>query len=87
METAVAAELFGPPPHHPELISRLGDFLALVPAPWGLRDLSPGAPTPARHLYGAHGGLAPAELLVPLVTGRLAEFAQRDVGASAVHKR
>lgn len=77
MDAAVAGGLFGPPPYHPELPARLGDLLALPPAPWGLRDLSPGAPAPARHLYGAHGGLDPAELVVPLVSGPLAAFARR----------
>lgn len=71
----VGAGLLGPGPFHPELDSRLGELLVLVPAPWGMRDFLPGAPAPARHLFGAHGGLAPSELLVPLVAGALADFA------------
>lgn len=74
MDDVLAAGLFGPGPFHPELSQRLGDLLTLVPASWGLRDLIPGAPPPARHLFGAHGGLDPEELLVPLVAGPLAEF-------------
>ncbi len=74
MENAVAAGLFGPPPYHPELQQRLGDLLVLVPSPAGLTYLPPGAAPITRHLYGAHGGLEPAELVVPLVTGALSEF-------------
>jgi hypothetical protein len=71
METAVTFGLFGPPPFHPELSARLGDFLALVPTPWGLTYLAPGAPPPSHHLLGAHGGLDPEELVVPLIAGPL----------------
>lgn len=79
MEDAVAAGLFGPPPHHPELTDRLGDFLALVPPPWGLTYLPPGTPPTRRHLYGAHGGAHPAELLVPLIAGPLGDLAGAGV--------
>jgi Type I phosphodiesterase / nucleotide pyrophosphatase len=78
MDAAVAFGLFGPGPYHPELASRLGDFLALVPTPWGLRDVLPGGAAPLRHLLGAHGGLAPEELVVPLIAGRLEQIAGRD---------
>lgn len=78
MEAAVAAGLFGPPPFHPELSQRLGDLLVLVPSPAGLTYLPPGAAEPGRFLVGAHGGLEPEELVVPLVAGTLA-----DLGATA----
>jgi hypothetical protein len=66
--------LFGPPPFHPELTERLGDLLVLVPSPAGLTYLMPGASPPSRHLDGAHGGLEPDELVVPLVAGPLEAF-------------
>jgi len=75
MDEAVDAGLFGPPPFHPELDQRLGDLLVLVPSPAGLTYLPPGAAPIARHLFGAHGGLEPDELVVPLVSGPLSEFA------------
>jgi hypothetical protein len=74
MSAAIEAGLFGPPPHHPELAERVGDLLALVPSPAGLTYLPPGAPIKYRHLYGAHGGLEPAEFVVPLVTATLDEL-------------
>ncbi|MCI4354848.1 MAG: hypothetical protein L3K06_05730 [Thermoplasmata archaeon] len=74
MDDAVSAGLFGPPPYHPELSQRLGDLLVLVPSPAGLTYLPPGAAPISRHLFGAHGGLEPAELVVPLVSGPLSEF-------------
>ena len=78
MSEASAAGLFGPPPYHPELAERLGDFLALVPVPTGL--LSPrlrhGSRSP--DFRGSHSGLEPEELVVPLVTGSLHELASAD---------
>ncbi len=74
MEEAVGSGLFGPPPFHPELTERLGDLLALLPPPYGLTDLPPGAVPPKRHLFGAHGGLDPEELVVPLVAGTLSDL-------------
>jgi hypothetical protein len=71
MGRALDAGLFGPPPFHPEVRERLGDFLALVPPPWALTYRVPGTPEPTRYLVGAHGGLHPDELLVPLVAGPL----------------
>lgn len=71
MSTAIRAELFGPPPFHPELADRLGDFLVLVPPPVGITYRIPGASPRSRYLVGAHGGLDPDELLVPLVAGSL----------------
>jgi len=74
VEEAVRAGLFGPPPHHPEILARIGDLIAFVPAPHGLTYFPPGAVPPSRDLLGAHGGLAPEELIVPLVAGSLSEF-------------
>jgi hypothetical protein len=70
-EAALAAGLFGPPPHHPELLERVGELLAFVPRPAGITYLSPGVKPPERFRPGAHGGLDADELIVPLVTGSL----------------
>ena len=80
MGSAIEAGLFGPPPYHPEMRERLGDLLALVPSPSSLTYRLPGMAAPKRFLYGAHGGLEPAELLVPLVAGPLEEFADGSPG-------
>lgn len=75
---AVRGGLFGPPPHHPELVDRLGDLLVLVPSPAALTYQVPGAAPPSRILLGGHGGLEPAELVVPLVSGPLERFGSAD---------
>jgi hypothetical protein len=75
MEIARRSGLFGPPPFHPELEARTGDLLVLVPSPYGLADLLPGRSPPPRHLFGAHGGLEPEEMEVPLVRWRFRELA------------
>ena len=75
MRDALRAGLFGPPPFHPEIDQRLGDLLVLVPSPAGLTYRTPGSALASRHLFGAHGGLEPDELVVPLVAGPLSAFA------------
>ncbi len=77
MGEALSAGLFGPPPWHPEIRSRLGDWLALVPPTYGIVHRLPGSTPPRRYLAGSHGGLNPRELLVPLVAGRLSDFSSR----------
>jgi len=72
---AVRLELFGPPPFHPELLERVGDLVALVPSPAGITYTLPGRARGPRELLGAHGGLEREELLVPLVSGSLADCA------------
>jgi Type I phosphodiesterase / nucleotide pyrophosphatase len=74
MPTAISAGLFGPPPYHPELSERLGDLLVLVPSPAAVTYRLPGTPARARFLLGAHGGLEPEELIVPMIAGTLAEL-------------
>lgn len=81
-DAALAAGLFGPPPFHPEIGPRLGDLLVLVPSPAGISYRVPGAAPRTRYLEGAHGGIEPAELLVPLVTGSLSELADLRPGGS-----
>lgn len=83
-DDAIAAGLFGPPPFHPELRTRIGDLLAFVPVPAGIVALPPGArPTPPLAHRGGHGGLTPEELLVPLVRGSLSEFGRAAGAAGA----
>ena len=77
-DAAIAAGLYGPPPHHPELRARIGELIALSPAPTGLLSAMPGSGLSGHAEYlGGHGGLSSDELLVPLVAGRLDEFGSR----------
>ena len=73
-EEAIRLGLFGPPPYHPELAETVADLVVLVPSPGGITYSLPGRKPGRRHLLGGHGGLEPAEFLVPLVSGRLAEL-------------
>jgi len=75
MTAALKAGLFGPPPYHPEVLERLGDFLVLLPSPYGVYYVPPGMKPPTRHLFGGHGGLDAEELLVPLASSRLGDWA------------
>jgi hypothetical protein len=62
---AVAAGLYGPPPHHPELLERIGETLLLA------RDCSAfGFPGGHSGSVGGHGSLTPEEMLVPLLVWR-----------------
>jgi len=72
---AIRAGLFGPPPHPPELAHRLGELLVFVPPPAGLTMVAPGRRESSLVLLGAHGGLAPEELVVPLVAAPISELA------------
>jgi hypothetical protein len=83
MPAATSAGLFGPPPYHPELSERLGDLLVLVPSPAAVTYRLPGSPARARFLLGAHGGLEPAELIVPLIAGNLAELGRATPSPSS----
>jgi hypothetical protein len=77
MPAAVEAGLFGPPPFHPELSERIGDLLVLLPSPGGVSYSVPGARSRTHRMVATHGGLEPAELLVPLIAGSLTELALR----------
>jgi len=73
MPRALERGLFGPGPHHPELAERLGDYLLLSPSPGGVVYTAPGSR--GHPMRGAHGGLEPEELLVPLISGTLSDLA------------
>lgn len=75
MPSAVEEGLFGPAPFHPETAERLGDLLVLMPSPGGVSYTVPGARSRAHRMIAAHGGLEPEELLVPLISGPLADLA------------
>lgn len=69
-EEAIAAGLYGPPPHHPELLDRVGNTLLLSTGaasfPYrpsrkdGGNEISP----------GAHGSLTHEEMIVPFIVWR-----------------
>lgn len=71
---ALREGLFGPPPFHPELEERIGDLVVLIPSPGGITYTMPGRAGARRPMLGAHGGLEPAELVVPLVAGSLEDL-------------
>lgn len=83
MRDAVDGGMYGPPPFHPELFERLGDFLLMMPSPGGVSYTVPGSRPRGHPMRGAHGGLEPEELLVPLISGSFSELS--DHRAPPVH--
>jgi len=77
MSAALDRGLFGPPPYHPEIRERLGDLLLLTPSPGGVSYTAPGSRPRGHPMRGAHGGLEPDELLVPMISGTIDEVAFR----------
>ena len=61
----VAAGWFGPPPWHPRLHSRIGDYALLMKDNWTIKDWLPGE----RHfaMLGVHGGISASEMRIPLI--------------------
>jgi len=61
----VAAGWFGPPPWHPRLHSRIGDYTLLMKDNWTIKDWLPGE----RHfaMLGVHGGISASEMRIPLI--------------------
>ncbi|MRR30905.1 hypothetical protein EG834_11410 [bacterium] len=61
-QKALDAGLFGPPPYHPQAISRLGDVVLLARGNhylyWQNKEST---------MHGRHGGLSSTEMLVPLL--------------------
>jgi hypothetical protein len=64
-ERLVAAGWFGPPPWHPRLRSRIGDYTLLMKDNWTIKDWLPGE----RHfaMLGVHGGISASEMRIPLI--------------------
>jgi hypothetical protein len=85
-EAVLRAELFGPPPFHPEIRERIGDLVVLPRSPACVTSLLPGAAPPKRFLAGAHGGLEAEELLVPLISGTLSDLTESP-GREGASKR
>ena len=65
----VAAGVFGPPPNHPGLLARVGDFTLLMREDWTLKDWLPGERR--FRLIGQHGGMSAGETRIPLIAARL----------------
>ena len=65
-EEAFQSSLFGPGPPHPDLINRVGDFIAIA-----REDAYLWWADQKDFLLGRHGGLYPDDMLVPFVAGKL----------------
>lgn len=65
----IRAGWFGPPPHHPQLLARVGDFTLVMKDNWTITDWLPGEKRYS--LVGVHGGTSLDEMRVPLVSIRL----------------
>lgn len=68
-ETALMAELFGPPPHALETAERVGDVVVVMRD--GYLLLTAKDKEKAQKMYGRHGGMTQAEMLVPWLGVRL----------------
>lgn len=68
-EELIATGWFGPPPHHPRLRSRLGDYVLLMKENWTIIDWLPGERRYRQ--VGVHGGTSADEMLVPLIAVRV----------------
>ncbi|WP_301103372.1 nucleotide pyrophosphatase/phosphodiesterase family protein [Propionivibrio sp.] len=65
----VSAGWFGPPPYHPRLASRVGDYTLVMKGNWTIKDWLPGE---KRHrMLGVHGGVSSDEMTVPLIAVKL----------------
>ena len=65
----IDAGTFGPPPWHPALGARLGDFTLIMREDWTIKDWLPGE-RPYR-LIGQHGGTSAEEMRIPLIAAHL----------------
>ena len=61
----IAAGWFGPPPFHPRLASRVGDYTLVMKDNWTIKDWLPGEKRYT--MLGVHGGISSNEMRVPLV--------------------
>lgn len=65
----IAAGWFGPPPYHPRLASRVGDYTLVMKDNWTIKDWLPGEKRYA--MLGVHGGVSRDEMIVPLIALRV----------------
>lgn len=64
----IDAGWFGPPPYHPRLASRTGDYTLVMKDNWTIKDVLPGERQ--YPMLGVHGGNSDAEMTVPLIAVR-----------------
>lgn len=65
----IAAGWFGPPPAHPKLAARVGDYTLVMKENWTIKDWLPGEKR--YRMLGVHGGTSADEMRVPLVAVRV----------------
>lgn len=65
----IRAGWFGPPPYHPQLAARVGDYTLVMKDNWTITDWLPGEKR--YQLIGVHGGVSHEEMRVPLIRIRL----------------
>ena len=65
----IDAGWFGPPPCHPELAARVGDYTLVMKDDWTIKDQLPGEKPHA--MLGVHGGISADEMIVPLIAVRV----------------
>jgi len=68
-ETLLQRNLFGLGDPHPELLSRIGDYILVMRAGYVMQDPIPGEKPP--RMVGFHGGLSEQEMYVPLIHASL----------------
>lgn len=65
----IADGWFGPPPYHPRLSSRVGDYTLVLKDNWTIKDWLPGEKRYT--MLGVHGGTSSNEMRVPLIALRV----------------
>ncbi|MBS1229079.1 MAG: type phosphodiesterase/nucleotide pyrophosphatase [Proteobacteria bacterium] len=65
----ITAGWFGPPPYHPRLAARVGDYTLVMKDDWTIKDQLPGEKQ--HRMLGVHGGVSGDEMLVPLIAVRV----------------
>lgn len=65
----ITAGWFGPPPYHPRLAARVGDYTLVMKDNWTIKDWLPGEKRYT--MLGVHGGISADEMTVPLIALRV----------------